>query len=37
VRALVAPAGEGRYRLWFAQEYSDYLAEVVIDAAEGLA
>jgi sarcosine oxidase gamma subunit len=36
VRALVAPAGTGRYRLWFAQEYSDYLAEVVIDAAEGL-
>jgi sarcosine oxidase gamma subunit len=35
VRALVAPAGNG-YRLWFAQEYSDYLAEVVIDAAEGL-
>jgi hypothetical protein len=37
VRALVAPAKAGRYRIWFPQEYSDYLAEVVVDAAEGLA
>jgi sarcosine oxidase gamma subunit len=37
VRALVAPAGADRYRVWFPQEYSDFLAEVVLDAAEGLA
>ena len=37
VRALVAPVGADRYRVWFPQEYSDFLAEVVIDAAEGLA
>ena len=37
VRALVAPAAADRYRIWFPQEYSDYLAEVVVDAAEGLA
>jgi sarcosine oxidase gamma subunit len=37
VRALVAPAGADCYRVWFPQEYSDFLAEVVIDAAEGLA
>jgi sarcosine oxidase gamma subunit len=36
VRALVAPAGEGVYGIWFAQEYADYVAEVVLDAAEGL-
>ena len=37
VRALVVSAGADRYRIWFPQEYSDYLAEVVLDAAEGLA
>ena len=37
VRALVAQAGANRYRIWFPQEYSDYLAEVVLDAAEGVA
>jgi len=37
VRALVAPAGDDRFRLWFPQEYADYLAHVVLDAWEGLA
>ena len=37
VRALVTRVDGGRYRIWFAQEYADYLAEVVLDAAEGLA
>jgi sarcosine oxidase gamma subunit len=37
VRALVVSAGADRYRIWFPQEHSDYLAEVVVDAAEGLA
>jgi sarcosine oxidase gamma subunit len=32
---LVAEAGD-RYRLWFPQEYSDYLAEVILDAGRGL-
>jgi sarcosine oxidase gamma subunit len=32
---LVAEAGD-TYRLWFPQEYSDYLAEVVLDAGRGL-
>jgi hypothetical protein len=36
VRALVAHAGGDRYRLWFPQEFSDYLAHVVIDAWEGV-
>jgi sarcosine oxidase gamma subunit len=36
VRALLQRAGDG-YRIWFAQEYSDYLAEVVLDTAEGVA
>jgi hypothetical protein len=36
VRALVVHEGGDRYRLWFPQEYSDYLAQVVIDAWEGL-
>ncbi len=36
VRALVAPARGDCYRIWFPQEYSDYLAEVILDAAEGL-
>ena len=36
VRALVVREAEQRYRLWFPQEYSDYVAEVVLDAAAGL-
>jgi hypothetical protein len=26
-----------RYRIWFPQEFADYVAEVVLDAWEGLA
>jgi len=37
VRARVERHGETRFRLWFGQEYSDYLAEVVLDAWKGLA
>ena len=36
VQALVVREAPGRIRLWFAQEYADYLAEVVLDAWEGL-
>jgi sarcosine oxidase gamma subunit len=36
VRALVQRPEPGRFRIWFAQEYADYLAEVILDAAEGL-
>jgi len=36
VRALVVRQRRDCYRIWFPQEYSDYLAEVVIDAWEGL-
>jgi len=35
VRALVQRPEPQRFRIWFAQEYSDYLAEVVLDALEG--
>jgi hypothetical protein len=35
IQALVLRDGD-TFRLFFAQEYSDYLAEVVIDAYEGL-
>jgi hypothetical protein len=35
VQAIVTRDGDS-FALWFAQEYSDYLAEVVIDAYEGL-
>jgi hypothetical protein len=35
VQAIVTRDGDS-FALWFAQEYSDYLAEVVIDALEGL-
>jgi hypothetical protein len=35
VQALVTRDGDS-FALWFGQEYSDYLAEVVIDAWEGL-
>ena len=36
VRALVTREGDRRYRLWFGQEYADYLADVVVDADAGL-
>ena len=35
VRALVQRPDPQRFRIWFAQEYADYLAEVVLDAVEG--
>jgi sarcosine oxidase gamma subunit len=35
VQVVVTRDGDS-FALWFAQEYSDYLAEVVIDAHEGL-
>jgi hypothetical protein len=35
IQALVTRDGDS-FALWFAQEYSDYLAEVVLDAHEGL-
>ena len=35
VRALVQRPEPQRFRIWFAQEYSDYLAHVVLDAVEG--
>jgi sarcosine oxidase gamma subunit len=35
VQAVVTRDGDS-FAIWFAQEYSDYLAEVVIDAHEGL-
>ena len=37
VRALVTLSRRDCYRIWLPQEYSDYLAEVVVDAWEGLA
>jgi hypothetical protein len=37
VRALVARESEERYRIWFPQEYADYMAEVVIDTWKGVA
>ena len=37
VRMLLERAGEQRFRLWFGQELSDYVAEVALDTAEGLA
>jgi sarcosine oxidase gamma subunit len=36
VRALVQRPEPQRLRIWFAQEYSDYLAHVVLDALEGV-
>ena len=36
VQALVVREAPDRFRLWFPQEYSDYVAEVVLDAWEGL-
>jgi sarcosine oxidase gamma subunit len=36
VRTRVERHAEARFRLWFGQEYSDYLAEVVLDAWHGL-
>ncbi len=35
VRALLARAGDC-YRLWFPQEYADYLAQIVLDAGTGI-
>ena len=35
IQAIVTRDGDS-FALWFGQEYSDYLAEVVIDAWEGL-
>jgi sarcosine oxidase gamma subunit len=35
VRALVQRPEPQRFRIWFAQEYSDYLADVVLDALTG--
>jgi hypothetical protein len=35
IQAIVTRDGDS-FALWFGQEYSDYLAEVVIDANEGL-
>ena len=37
VRTLVVKEAASRCRLWFAQEFSDYIAQVVIDTWEGLA
>ena len=37
VRALVTRRRRDCYRIWLPQEYSDYLAEVILDAWEGLA
>jgi sarcosine oxidase gamma subunit len=37
IRGIVLQDDEETFRLFFPQEYSDYLAEVVLDAAEGLA
>src|SRR5207248_6084789 len=36
VRTLVSDEGPDAYRLWFPQEYGAYMAEVVLDALEGL-
>jgi sarcosine oxidase gamma subunit len=36
VQAYVIRDGGETFRLFFPQEYGDYLAEVVIDTAEGL-
>jgi sarcosine oxidase gamma subunit len=36
VPALLVREAPDRFRLWFPQEYSDYVAEVVLDAWEGL-
>jgi sarcosine oxidase gamma subunit len=36
VRALVTHEGGDRYRIWFPQEYSDSVAEVLLDAWEGI-
>jgi sarcosine oxidase gamma subunit len=36
VPALIVREAPDRFRLWFPQEYADYVAEVVLDAWEGL-
>jgi hypothetical protein len=37
VRMLVERPAPERFRIWFGQELATYVAEVVVDAAEGLA
>ena len=37
VRTFVVKEAGSRYRLWFPQEYSEYMAEILIDAVEGIA
>jgi hypothetical protein len=36
VRMLLERPAAGRFRLWFGRELTDYVAEVVLDTAEGL-
>jgi sarcosine oxidase gamma subunit len=36
VRTIVLRPGDGAFRLFFPQEYAHYLAETLLDAAEGL-
>jgi sarcosine oxidase gamma subunit len=36
IRARVERQSDTHFRLWFGQEYSDYVAEVVLDAWKGL-
>ncbi len=36
VRTLVVVQAEDSFRLWFPQEYADYVAAVVLDTAEGV-
>jgi hypothetical protein len=37
IRAQMTVVGDDRYRIWFPQEYADYLAHAVLDAWQGLA
>jgi sarcosine oxidase gamma subunit len=36
VRMLLERPAQARFRIWFGQELSDYVAEAVLDIAEGL-
>jgi sarcosine oxidase gamma subunit len=36
VRVELVVAGEDRFRIWFAQEYAEYLGRIVLDAWAGL-
>ncbi len=36
IRAELTREGDDCYRIWFPQEYSEYLAHVVLDAEQGL-